>query len=82
MPKSKKRTKKPQRGQRASRIAEGDFEEGQSVGLISSLRGGFQDLAGARPQKDSGKKGVGMAGVLIIAVIVAALIAFFSKGLV
>lgn len=81
MPKSKKRIKKSQRGQRASRVAEGDLEDGPSVGLISSLRGGFQDLAGTRPQKDSGKRGMGIAGILIIAVIAVALIAFFSRGL-
>lgn len=81
MPKSKKRIKKPQREMRTPRTGGSDLEDGQSVGLISSLRGGFQDLAGTRPQKSAGKKGMGIAGILIIAAIAIALIAFFSQGI-
>lgn len=79
MPKSKKRIKKNRREQGSSKISEEGIDDA-SVGLISSLRGGFQDLAGARPKRGSPKRGIGIAGVLLVILIAAVLIAFFAKG--
>ncbi|MDR0965484.1 MAG: hypothetical protein LBM75_03090 [Myxococcales bacterium] len=82
MPKSKKRIKKPQREGNSVRSTRNDLDDGESVGLISSLRGGFQDLAGARPQKKSAasKKGMGIGGLLLILLVLAALVALWARA--
>lgn len=80
MPKSKKRVKKERPPRRVQHATGDELQAGDSVGLISSLRGGFQDLAGTRPQKGADRRGLGVAGILVIALIALALIAFFARG--
>lgn len=80
MPKSKKRVKKQRPEQRFQSASGDDLSAGDSVGLISSLRGGFQDLAGTRPSKGAGKRSLGVVGIAIIALIALSLVAFFARG--
>lgn len=79
MPKSKKRIKKPLKEKNYSRGAASP-DDGEAVGLISSMRGGFQEIAGVKKPKGADKKGIGVAGILVIVLLCLALIAFFTKG--